>query len=67
MLTFPQMASDCNYHSGGAVYFLYRLVHCEMPLLRPVLLLRMLLLPEVLWELLRLLRYAEKAQAEVPR
>lgn len=67
MLTFPQMASDCNYHSGGAVYILHCLVHCEMPLLRPVLLLRMLLLPEVLWELLRVLRHAEKAQAEVPR
>lgn len=61
------MASDCNNHSGGAVCTLHRLVHCEMPLLRPVLLLRMLLLPEVLWQLLRMLRYAKKAQAEVPR
>lgn len=61
------MASDCNNHSVGPVHILHRLVYCEMPLLRPVLLLRMLLLPEVLWELLRLLRYAEKAQAEVPR
>lgn len=67
VLTPLQMASDCNNHSGGFVCVLHHLVYCEMSLLRPLLLLRVLLLPEVLWKLLRLLRYSEETQAEVPR
>ena len=50
-----QVACHCCNRYRGADHLLHRMVLCEMHLLRSLVLLRMLLLSEVLWKLLRML------------
>src|SRR5688572_2019251 len=52
-----QVASDCCYHCWRSHHSQHRRLYRSLLLLRHVLLLQLLQLPQVLWQLLRLLRY----------
>lgn len=62
-----QVARDCGNHNRWLDNYLHHLLHSKMPMLRSLLLLRVLPMPEVLWQLLRVLRSTQGAQAEVSR
>ena len=53
------MARHCPDHRRRPHHLLHNLVYSEVRMLRPLLLLPMLLLYEVLWKLLRMLRYPQ--------
>jgi len=63
----PQMARNSNHRCRRPIPLLHRLVHLTLPLLRPLLLLRVLPMPEMLRQLLRMLRPAQGQEAQVPR